>query len=375
MIKGYDYIIIGAGIYGLYAAKEITKNKPNAKICIVEIESKPFQRASYINQARVHNGYHYPRSLLTALKSAEYYNRFIHDYSFAINKKFEKIYSIAENFSFSSGENFEQFCNAAKIPCEKIKTDQYLKDNVIEASYITEEFSMDAMKILEYFLERLQNYKNVEFKFETKIEEVENKQGNYYLKLNDSKIFSNFIINSSYASVNQIINLFGFDMFDIKYEIAEIALCNVSNNFENLGITVMDGPFFSLMPFGLTGLHSLSSVQYTPHKTCYSNLPKFDCQNFNEECSETSLYNCNNCNAKPKTAWNNMEQLAKKFLNEDIKMNYEKSLFAIKPILISSEVSDSRPTLIKEFSKRPRFISILSGKFNTMYDLEKILNY
>lgn len=111
-----------------YISRKIAKNKPNAKVCIVEIEPKPFQRASYINLARVHNGCHYPRSLLTALKSAEYYNKFVNDYSFAINKKFEKIYSIAKNFSFSTGENFEQFCRAAKIPFEKIKADQFLKE-------------------------------------------------------------------------------------------------------------------------------------------------------------------------------------------------------------------------------------------------------
>ncbi len=38
---------------------------------------------------------------------------------------------------------------------------------------------------------------------------------------------------------------------------------------KNTGITVMDGPFFSLMPFGQTGLHSLTSVTFTPHETSY----------------------------------------------------------------------------------------------------------
>ena len=87
--KYYDYIIIGAGIYGLYIATKLSAEYPLKKICILEYDDKPFQRASYINQARVHNGYHYPRRLSTALKSSHYYNRFINDYSFAINKTFE----------------------------------------------------------------------------------------------------------------------------------------------------------------------------------------------------------------------------------------------------------------------------------------------
>jgi L-2-hydroxyglutarate oxidase LhgO len=79
-ISGYDYIIIGAGIYGLYITRKLTQKYPNKKICLLEYDSEPFQRASFINQARVHNGYHYPRSLSTALKSAHYYNRFNKDY-------------------------------------------------------------------------------------------------------------------------------------------------------------------------------------------------------------------------------------------------------------------------------------------------------
>ena len=50
----------------------------------------------------------------------------------------------------------------------------------------------------------------------------------------------------------------------------EIILCTVDERLKNTGITVMDGPFFSLMPFGQTGLHSLTSVTFTPHETSYA---------------------------------------------------------------------------------------------------------
>ncbi len=62
----YDKIIIGAGIYGLYSALICAKQQE--KILVLEYDEKPFMRATYINQARVHMGYHYPRSLSTAKK-------------------------------------------------------------------------------------------------------------------------------------------------------------------------------------------------------------------------------------------------------------------------------------------------------------------
>ena len=46
----------------------------------------------------------------------------------------------------------------------------------------------------------------------------------------------------------------------------------------------------------------------------------------------------------------------------------------MKPILMASEIDDSRPTVIKKYSNNPTFVSVLSGKINTVYDLEEILN-
>ena len=63
----------------------------------------------------------------------------------------------------------------------------------------------------------------------------------------------------------------------------------------------MDGPFFSVMPFGKTGFHSLTSVSHTPHDTCYESLPKFDCQKKSSTCSEWQLDNCNQCKYVPES--------------------------------------------------------------------------
>ena len=68
-----------------------------------------------------------------------------------------------------------------------------------------------------------------------------------------------------------------------------------------------------------------------------------------------------------------MSHLADKYLKEEYAYEYENSLFSIKPILLSSEVDDSRPTAIKVMSDEPKFISVLSGKINTVYDLDEYL--
>ena len=54
---------------------------------------------------------------------------------------------------------------------------------------------------------------------------------------------------------------------------------------------------------------------------------------------------------------------------------YKESLFSMKPILRSSEVDDSRPTVIRQYSEDPTFIGVLSGKINTVFDLDEILEH
>lgn len=89
-MKAYDKIIIGAGLYGLYSALFCCERGQH--VLVLECDSTSFGRATKINQARVHQGYHYPRSISTAMKSAEYFERFNRDYAFCINKEFEQIY-------------------------------------------------------------------------------------------------------------------------------------------------------------------------------------------------------------------------------------------------------------------------------------------
>src|SRR3989339_1846680 len=154
--EAYDAIVIGAGLYGLYAALFLAQQGKN--VVILEYDAGPMQRASYINQARVHFGYHYPRSLATALKSAKYYNRFCEDFSFAINKKFEQIYAIAKSYSLTSGEQFAKFCRQANIPCHEIIKETYFNPDQIEAAFSTHEYAFDAIKIKDYLIKKTKQY-------------------------------------------------------------------------------------------------------------------------------------------------------------------------------------------------------------------------
>lgn len=369
----YDRVIIGAGFYGLYSAWIC--GKKGLKTLVIEKDDNAFTRATYINQARVHMGYHYPRSLTTAKKSADYFERFCHEFDFCILRSFEQIYATSSNFSWTSAKQFIKFCNDANIKCEPLINENYFKDGMCDGAFLTEEYTYDAMLLKDFFINELKQLPSVQIKYGTEIEKIVEK-GNYYsIKLSNSeKIETDFVLNVTYAAVNQLLSMLNYEQFKIKYELCEIILCDVNSNLRDIGFTVMDGPFFSIMPFGKTGLHSLTSVSFTPHFTSYDNLPTFDCQRNNEDyCNKGELGNCNYCKNKPQSAWEYMSTLAKKYIKDKYEFRYHSSLYSMKPILKSSEVDDSRPTVIRIANDFPRFVSVLSGKINTVYDLDAVL--
>lgn len=371
-IEKFDYIVLGAGIFGLYAAKLLSEKK--IKVALIEKDPEPFSRASYINQARLHYGYHYPRSISTAKQTIKYFERFNEDFKFAINSEFKKIYAISSRISYTSARQYLKFCNYLKIPAFEIDFKEYFNKGMVEAAFETKEYAFDAKMIRNYLMEKISINGNISIFFNKTLKEAEKTSDSFILHFDDGNIFeTGAVVNTTYAAINQINDKFNYEGFKIKYEICEMIVCAICDKFKDIGLTVMDGPFLSVMPYGLTGYHTLSAVQYTPVTTSLDALPTFSCQGKDNNCSSTNLENCNSCPARPKTTWKYMNQLSRKFFIPDISLSYGNSLYAIKPILEAAEIDDSRPTIIRSFSRGPTFISALSGKVNGIYEMEEVL--
>ena len=64
------------------------------------------------------------------------------------------------------------------------------------------------------------------------------------------------VVLAGYAGINPLRRALGLDPLPLKHELTEVLLCRVVDPYRNLGITVMDGPFWWFMPFGWTDLVS-----------------------------------------------------------------------------------------------------------------------
>lgn len=363
VIKKYDCIVIGGGMFGLYVSKLMSSK--GAKVALLEKEKLIFNRASKTNQSRIHRGYHYPRSFETAQKTSNYYDRFCEDFGFALLKPFKQYYSISRDDSKINADDYIKFCNELNLPLKEIDSSNFFQKNKVSATFEVDESCFDYLKIREYFMSNLRKNHNIDTYYETFPVSQKISASKYVVGINSSlqKLGSPIVINTTYKNVNELNKMFDFPEYKLKYELCELSLCEVNNLLTYTGVTVLDGPFFSLMPFGKGKISSLSSVRHTPIETNY-----FEPQN--EKCN---MLNKSEVEAVKYSNREKMESLAKSYLKSDLSFKYKSSIFEIKPILVSSEEDDSRPTIVTTHSEEPLFLSVMAGKISTIYDLDSVV--
>ena len=370
MSNNFDYIIIGGGIFGSYSALWLAQK--GKKVALIEKEATLFSKASIVNQARLHGGYHYPRSIATALMSDENKTRFTDEHRDFINFSFEKYYAIDRFASFTDAKQFERFCDYINIKCEKVEHHPLFNYDRLEALYLTEEYSFDPILIANHYKSQLADNQNITLFFNQKITHVMQENDTWQVFFEDKKLLAPSVINATYTASNAINRLFGLDDIHLMHEISE--MCFVSSpQFEGKGITIMDGQFASMMPYGLSGLLSLSSVAYTHHKVSYENLPTFDCQQTNLDCRPNFTSNCNTCAAQPISSKEKMLAQIKQYLSDSVQLNYFSNFFTIKSKLKANHIDDGRPTEIAILNQKPDFYCLFAGKINSIYEIEKII--
>lgn len=336
------------------------------------------QKASVVNQARLHSGYHYPRSVATARMSDENKARFTRDHKDFILFDFDKYYAIDRYGSLTDAAQFERFCRYIDIPCKRVEKHPLFNYHRLEAVFETQEYTFDPVLIAAYYREKLKAAPGVEVlcyhqitaagavgsTWEVEVVELESQA--------TKTINAQQVINATYSASNSINQLFGLEEINLMHEISEMAFVS-SPQLKNTGLTVMDGPFGSIMPYGKSGLLSLSSVAYTHHKVSYASQPAFDCQELRQDCNPDFTSICNHCEYRPSSNYEKMLAQMRQYLTDRVELHYFTSMFTIKSKLRANYIDDGRPTEIGLLSNNPRFYCIFAGKINSIYEIEKVV--
>ncbi|WP_283151021.1 FAD-dependent oxidoreductase [Silvimonas soli] len=362
----FDAVIIGGGFYGSAIAIYLAKQRGLRRVLLLERETQLLVRASYNNQARVHNGYHYPRSFTTAFRSRVNLPKFVRDWPEAVKRDFTKLYAIARRNSKVTARQFERFCHeiGANVSPADAKLRALFEPRLIEDVFAVEEYAFDAT-VLARWAERELDDNGVRVLLGTRATGV-TKMADDSLAVTmqtpggeTEQVQCRYLLNCTYSGLNQLRGNFPGTQTRLKHEITEMALMHVPPELENIGITVMDGPFFSLMPFPARGLHTLSHVRYTPHLSWEDELGT-------DPYEKLARY-------ERATRTDRMVRDVGRYLPSVLAARHIDSLFEVKTVLMKNEGDDGRPILFEKHFDLPGCFSVLGGKIDNIYDvLEKL---
>lgn len=350
--------MVGGGFYGLYVAEYLAARGSSVLVC--DRENGLMLRASYVNQARVHNGYHYPRSVLTAVRSRVNFPRFVDEFGPAIDDSLEKIYAIARRGSKVSAAQFRGCMERIGAPIRRAEpaVRRLFDSDLIEEVFWAREFVFDAVKLKEIMCDRVA-HAGVEVRTGANIERFHTRgDGGIEAELaNGSMIIANRVFVCTYAQSNAPLVKSGLPAIPLKHELTELALVEMPIELVGLGITVMDGPFFSCMPFPARGLHTLSHVRYTPHFHWYDGGPEFH--------PAYDIF----ARAVKRTAFPAMIRDAARYVPALRSATYRESLWEVKTLLPRSETDDSRPILFRPHYGMRNLFVVMGGKIDNVYDV------
>ncbi|MBL0405066.1 FAD-binding oxidoreductase [Microvirga aerilata] len=340
-------LIVGGGFYGCHIAlalKELGFNR----VRLIERENGLMRRASYVNQARVHNGYHYPRSLPTGMSSRRNFSRFVEEHSFAIVPNVQMVYGIARN-SRVTGSQFARFCSEIGAPCREDKQAmvELFDPALIETCFSVNEIAFDSTALARDLAVRL-NAAGIDCRLGVSGRISSWNASSVLVETSEGPVRAQYVFNCTYAYLDSL----GIRTRNrIKKELAEIALVQPPRQMKGRAVTVMDGPFFSSMPFPALSCYSLTHVRYTPHMSW--SKPGDDALRFEGSRSEAMMRD------------------AMRYMPCMSDSTYLRSLYELKAILIRSEDSDSRPIVFEQSEDSERIYSVLGSKIDNIYDVHE----
>jgi glycine/D-amino acid oxidase-like deaminating enzyme len=355
----YDVIVIGGGFYGCSLALFFRQHHPN--ILLLEKETDLLQRASLHNQARVHQGYHYPRSYMTALRSRANYAHFLDNYADCIDQSFDKLYAIAKHNSKVTSRQFSLFCKRIGAPLKPASkaVKKLFNPHLIEDIFQVEEVAFNAKRLKEMLANQLASSR-ITVRLKTEVTRLAPQaDGKINVITPHETLTANKVINATYANINTLLHASHLPPLPIKYELTEMALVETPPELSQTGITVMDGPFFSIMPYPAEKLHSLSHVRYTPH---LSWTKQTQASAFGQDVTHPTHYPY-------------MIKDAQRYLPSLKKTTYQRSFYEIKALLQQHEVDDGRPILYRNHYGINNFAVIMGGKIDNIYDILALIQH
>lgn len=320
--------VVGGGVFGCAAAVELAS--AGFEVELFDAEPDILLGATQRNQARLHRGYHYPRSDATAASARDSFDDFARRYSPAIVRTTHH-YVIAPG-SKTTPEEYLAFCDRLALPYEVV--DRPMHVHTADLVVRVPEAFIDVE-----VLRRL-------FRRDLAASQVAMHLG-HRVSLDDLDAYDLVV----YATYGQPWSK------PLRYELCEVALLELGR-YAGESYVVIDGEFVSLDPY--RKLYVLYDVKHSVHAATEGDTAEL----WSEYGSLLKRW------GPTRTSLSHvdlMRESAGRFLwgidpGDGGVSIYHGSWFAIRAVLPDVDDTDERPTLVE---RSGNVISVLSGKICT----------
>jgi hypothetical protein len=344
-------LIVGAGIHGLTIACEIAKL--GIKTTIIDEKYEILLGTSNGTHNRVNMGYHYPRSIETAEECHKGFEYFKKNLPSALYYPIACYYAIDSNSSLITAKQYRDFLNAVDL---KYSLEQP-HDNLLIADCIEDCFKVwepcyDVQLLRRIFHQKIENF-DIDLILGFKIVKAEIHDKSVNLTSFAGHILTdNFdiIINATYALTNNLQEIFGCNELKKTYIYQKTEVVVTSYEKQILpAITVMDGPFITVLPY-TNGGHKQEYVVYDVVNSIHAEM-------IGSIATEDFL------NSSHVSKYESMKAHGEKYFSFMKDLKPKTSLWAFRPIPLTTLNDDSRITNWIKHDNHKNFYSILEGKF------------
>lgn len=319
--------VVGGGVFGCTIAVDLAR--AGAQVDLYEARSDILQGATARCQARLHRGYHYPRSDLTAAAARDASAVFEARYPEAILKAPVHYYAVAPD-SLTSADEYLAFC-------ERLGLSYKVVDNPPRLHGVDLCVEVDEAIISVPVLSRL-----LRRDFYRAGVTVHPGQ-----RVNPEQLPHDLVVSATYGQPW---------LHPLRYEVCEVAVVELGR-YGGESYVIQDGPFTSLDPY--RGLYILYDVAHSVHAANVGYAPEVPPEYVDLLQRPTARTPLSNFDKMVDSAGRFLSMLDPGGRGVSI---YHRSMFSVRAVLPGVDATDARPTLIE---RNGNVIHVLSGKICT----------
>lgn len=317
---------------------------------VFEAKDSILSGASQNNQNRLHLGFHYPRDLETGKQCIRGFNSFLESYRESIQDNFDNSYLIANSDSLTDSATYLTFCEQLGVPFKRITSDDLpVVVRGADTGVMCSEVVYDC-RILRNIVSKRLDREGVDVSLKTRVTKVNRYSEGYEVKGSDgSTTRADFIVNASYAEINRITAELGYPVSENLYEYTVVPIIKLA--LPRVGITIMDGPFMTVLPYGKSDSFLLYDVVKSVVATHVAKLMPQEWT-----LPETAPFR----NVDKVNFFREIVQRCSEYLPELRDANLVGFLEGPRMVLSGRDDTDARPSIVNDFKEG--YVSVFSGK-------------